>query len=465
MKKNSQLLVSAKQGDPQAIASFLGNHLAGFSLWVTATANHRYLDLHLESIDPPQPGEIVPLIQQLLCQLRPESVELVKISGRKFDEIPAAWEQTFRLSEVLINGDVAQFPPSLTPITTPSPLLNPDVILSDLFSLVLAVNEALQPLNVAAKIERIDHILNVELRALQVPKQTQCLPILYEALARLDMPGLQAIRVQGFTAKQLMPSWVEELPARDVLLTAQISTAAQFRSFREEEEFWRPIGVGVVAGLVVFALPLLNFAFQGVTTVIFDGSQAIGYLLMGYLPVLEHHPLQGGGIKVLEALGRSPWVIGLVYGLWGYSFYRVRHVPILLTTMVAIAVMHSAICWTALALPVAQLLGHLTLWSLSLLLLYCAFARHAYRNQGERALYVAFSVFFSLDNISHYLQLFRSDPLQTNWLAFLGLAITLVIPFLSYQLFILESRWLPQMQNLMQTIKKSSLTEEGSTSR
>jgi hypothetical protein len=450
--EESRIIRSAKQGDPQAIANFLGNHLASFSVWVTAIPNRHYLDLYLESLDPPHPDRVLSPIQQLLAQLQPADVEVVKISGRKYGETRTKWQQTFVLSAV--QSSLSQPLGLLDPLDTIGESfdmlagedlteLEEDVALAELgkleeinslSALVLAAHDELHLLGVAAKIDRLVDTLRIELRSAQVPDRESCLLILDDLLARLNMPDIHWVQVQGYGVKQLTPAWEELIPLADVLLSKQILPGRRFISFKEEEEFWLPLGIGLAAGLLVFVVPLFNFAFSLAVTVIVDLGQALGYGLMGYLPVGFNSPLEGGG--VLAAAGRSPLLFGAVYGLWGLSVFFLRRRLLWLLLMVAIALWHGLVY---LSSPLTELFintsGQLTLWILASVLFYCALGGYSCRNRGERSLYMVFSTFFMCYHLELYWQMWQLPAEHSNWLAFAGIAITLLLPFLTYKIY------------------------------
>ncbi|NJN74319.1 MAG: hypothetical protein HC799_16760 [Limnothrix sp. RL_2_0] len=439
--EDSQLIYAAKQGDPQAIASFLGNHLAELSLWVTATSNHRYLDLYLESLEPPQPQRVLHLIQQLLCNLQPDSVELVKISGRCYGDLQAQWQRSFLLSEVVPLDDfqvnaasAAIVPRTLAPkAVDPSLNLKRDVLISDLGTLVLSVNEAFQAFGVAAKITGYQQILKIELRSLRAPDQENCLTVLYQVLAHLNFPDIRQLQVQAFSTRQVEPAWQENILVQDLLLLKHNVSAAQFVSFRQENEFFRPIGIGLVVGLLVFFVPFFHFAFVGIVTFLADMGQAIAYGAMGYLPTALSNPFQGGGVTVIP--DRLPLLIGIFYGAYGLLLFLIRRRLRWLLFMGAIAALLGLLLVTNNATIFISLASHLTIWILSAICLYCALGHYSCRNQGERALYVVFSTFFYLYNLDRYFHNFQADINQLDWLSFVGLGITLFLPFFTYIVF------------------------------
>lgn len=455
--EESRIISSAKQGDPQAIASFLGNHLASFSVWVSATPNRHYLDLYLESLEPPHPDRILSPIQQLLVQLQPAHVEMVKISGRKYGELQAKWQQTFLLSAVQVShpqpldiltginvsdpwGDAAEMKDwrDLTTEELETEELGKLEEINSLSALVLATYGALQPLGVCAKIDQVLDCLKIELRGTRVPHREDCLVILYEVLSRLNLPGIHMVQVQGYGVKGVAPTWEESLPLDDLLLSRQISPSRRSLSFREEEEFVIPLGIGLAAGLLVLVVPLFHFAFGVAATLVIDLGRALGYGLMGYMPLGFDNPLTGGG--VVAATGRSPLLFGAWYGLWGLLVFWGRRRLFWSLSLVAIALWHGLIY---LSKPLTTLFihgsGSLSLWILTAVLFYCACGGYSCRNRGERSLYMLFSTFFMGYHLQLYWRVWQLPTEYSNWLAFVGISITLLLPFITYKVYQTQS--------------------------
>ena len=437
--ENSRLIRYAKQGQPEAIASFLGNHLARFNVWVTATPDRYCLNLSLDSLEPPSPEAILPSVQRLICKLNPANVELVKISARHYGDLQAVWQQTFLLSEIAADkplpANIAD--PIISSAKTTTAVKPPAISTEKITSttqLAIAINTGLQDLAVAAKVVHHKNIVRVELRGREVPKRGDCLTVIYDILQKLELPTADIIQVAGLTAKQLQPSWTEEINLDELLLSRQQTLYKKFVSFKEEEEFWLPLGLGLAVGLFLFIVPLFDFAFSVAGTIIFDLGQAIGYSLMGYLPTGINNPFEGGGI--LTASGRSPLLFGSFYGLWGLLLFLGRRKFVLMVVVVMIALWHGLVYQSSILTNLfVDASGQLMLWGLASVLFYCALGGYSCRNQGERSLYMIFGTFFMFHHLERYWQMWQDSTNTLAWSALLGIALTLTLPYLTYWVF------------------------------
>ncbi|WP_139325012.1 hypothetical protein [[Limnothrix rosea] IAM M-220] len=434
----SRLVRYAKQGEPEAIASFLGNHLARFNVWVTATPDRYCLNLSLDSLEPPPPEVILPPVQQLIRRLNPDNVELVKISARHYGDLQAVWQQTFLLSEITLNQTFLE---RTTELDSPASSAiavkrkaGKTAQLTSATQLAIAINKNLQNLDVAAKVVHHSNIIRVELRGRQVPQREACLTIIYDLLQRLDLPAVEIVQVIGLTARQLEPSWAEDIMLDDILLSRQKTFYKKFVSFKEEEEFWLPLGFGLAVGLILFVVPLFDFAFSVAGTLIFDIGQALGYSLMGYLPTAINNPFEGGG--VMAASGRSPLLFGSFYGLWGLLLFLGRRRFLLIFMVIMIALWHGLIYQsTILTNLFVGVSGQLMLWALASVFFYCALGGYSCRNQGERSLYMVFGTFFMFHHLERYWQMWHDSTNTLEWGALLGIALTLTLPYLTYWIF------------------------------
>ena len=109
----------------------------------------------------------------------------------------------------------------------------------------------------------------------------------------------------------------------------------------------------------------------------------IAYGAMGYLPTALSNPFQGG---VTAMTGRSPLLIGMVYGAYGLLIFSVRRRLQMLLSVLAIAALSSLLLVTNSETILISLASHLTVWILFSIFLYCALGHYSCRNQGERAL-------------------------------------------------------------------------------
>ncbi|WP_293335425.1 hypothetical protein [Microcoleus sp. CAWBG58] len=92
----------AKQGNPQAIASWLNSQLPSEGIAASANLNGDCLDVILEAEQLPIEDTLVDFVREKLTDLQPNSIRKVKVEGRESGEIGAAWSQEFSLESSIL---------------------------------------------------------------------------------------------------------------------------------------------------------------------------------------------------------------------------------------------------------------------------------------------------------------------------------------------------------------------------
>jgi hypothetical protein len=87
----------AKQGNPQAIASWLDSQLQSEGIRASANLDGDCLDVILEAEQVPIQDTLVDFVRTKLTNLQPDSIRKVKVEGRESGQIAAAWSQEFSL--------------------------------------------------------------------------------------------------------------------------------------------------------------------------------------------------------------------------------------------------------------------------------------------------------------------------------------------------------------------------------
>ncbi|MEP6488332.1 hypothetical protein NDI43_05980 [Microcoleus vaginatus GB2-A3] len=87
----------AKQGNPEAIASWLNSQLQSEGITASANLDGDCLDVILEAEQVPIENTLVDFVRTELTNLQPDSVRKVKVEGRESGQIAAAWSQEFSL--------------------------------------------------------------------------------------------------------------------------------------------------------------------------------------------------------------------------------------------------------------------------------------------------------------------------------------------------------------------------------
>lgn len=87
----------AKQGNPQAIASFLESQLQVEGIAIAVDRSGDSLDVIFESEEVPPQDKLVGFVRSELTHLQPDSISKVKVEGRQIGQIAADWSQEFSL--------------------------------------------------------------------------------------------------------------------------------------------------------------------------------------------------------------------------------------------------------------------------------------------------------------------------------------------------------------------------------
>lgn len=89
----------AKQGNPQAIASWLQSQLQSEDITVTVNLNGDYLEVFLDASPVPAPDKLVEFVRNELTKLQPKSIQMVKVEGREIGHDVSEWSQEFILED------------------------------------------------------------------------------------------------------------------------------------------------------------------------------------------------------------------------------------------------------------------------------------------------------------------------------------------------------------------------------
>jgi hypothetical protein len=87
----------AKQGNPEAIASFLHSKWQSEEITVAVNLNGDYLEVILDGSPVPAQDKSVEFVRSELTNLQPNSIRLVKVDGREIGQLTSAWSEEFTL--------------------------------------------------------------------------------------------------------------------------------------------------------------------------------------------------------------------------------------------------------------------------------------------------------------------------------------------------------------------------------
>ncbi|XZN90767.1 MAG: hypothetical protein ACM65M_24650 [Microcoleus sp.] len=96
----------AKQGNPEAIASWLQSQLQSEDITVTVNLKGDYLEVFLDASPVPAPDTSVDFVRKELTDLQPNSIRLVKVEGREIGQAVSDWSQEFILEHPSIAQEI-----------------------------------------------------------------------------------------------------------------------------------------------------------------------------------------------------------------------------------------------------------------------------------------------------------------------------------------------------------------------
>ncbi len=87
----------AKQGNPEAIASFIHSQWQSEDVTVAVNLNGDCLEVILDGSPVPAQDKSVEFVRSELTALQPDSIRLVKVDGREIGQLTSAWSEEFIL--------------------------------------------------------------------------------------------------------------------------------------------------------------------------------------------------------------------------------------------------------------------------------------------------------------------------------------------------------------------------------
>jgi hypothetical protein len=161
---------------------------------------------------------------------------------------------------------------------------------------------------------------------------------------------------------------------------------------------WQAIAIGAALTIAVFSMPLLVFLLSPLEIIVHElGHTAIGWIF-GYPSIPSFDFIFGGGVTHKSA-ERVPFIVGLVYGGFGYLFYRCWHHIAASRIVLAGAIAYSLCLITPLQDLLILAMGHGFELIFAGIFLYRALSGYACRNAAERPLYGLLGLYFVVCDI------------------------------------------------------------------
>lgn len=93
------LMLAQQQGDPKTIAAWLNHHLNHLGIRARVAWRDAYLGLLLEAVEAPTQLEMVEFVKKSFAKLQLESVQAVRVYGRKIGQVTPVWCEELALQK------------------------------------------------------------------------------------------------------------------------------------------------------------------------------------------------------------------------------------------------------------------------------------------------------------------------------------------------------------------------------
>ena len=117
----------------------------------------------------------------------------MKVYGRRVGEEIPDWADEFKVG----------LEPSQDPVTLAKQ--------KDVKAIAMLINQKLQPIDVVAKVSLKDDCLQVMIEAPEAPNQEQMVSLLQSEIQKLEVQGINRLRLYGRQSGEDFPDWQEEV--------------------------------------------------------------------------------------------------------------------------------------------------------------------------------------------------------------------------------------------------------------
>ncbi|MFB2897063.1 EcsC family protein [Aerosakkonemataceae cyanobacterium BLCC-F50] len=206
----------AKQGNAEAIATFMNRSLQPKGITAKAGMKNDCLQIMLEAAQVPNQQVLVPLINKWMSNLGAESIKKVKVFGRKAGEEFPAWNEEFQVS--------VQNVPNFEELAQQG----------DINALTKLINQWLNSQGITVKAILKNDCLQIKVESAQVPEQGSVVSVIREGLIGLDIQFCQKVKIFGQQTGDDFPDWQEEFELNEqvdlITITPEIVVEEQFSS-------------------------------------------------------------------------------------------------------------------------------------------------------------------------------------------------------------------------------------------
>lgn len=407
------LLQLARQGNVSAIATLLDRALPKSGMAVKVSLKDGCLRVILESAEVPDRTSTLNIIRSGMMRLKPASIELVKVYGRKIEQRSPAWTEEFTLQPLAEpkTSNSAQHQ-----VTNLKQLAKQ----GDVDAIATLLNRALEHKQITAKVMFNDACLKVVLEAERVPEQDVAVILIDRELIKLHLQFIKQVEIDGQQIGNPTPAWhqgfepgtrvnapISHLPKSSTLPTKhhqELTNKSQFFSFISnlpiqslDKEGWQSVAAGFFLAILLLLASPLTFIFSYFIILVHELGHTLTAWIFGYPSIPSFDFIYGGGVTM--QFERAPLLEFLIYSAIVFLCYLYRSQRSTLVFFMFFAFIYSIVAFTKLHEMLMIFMGHGFELIFAGIFLYRAISGYGSRSSIERPLYAMlafFTVFYDI---------------------------------------------------------------------
>jgi hypothetical protein len=401
----SDLFFLAQQGNTEAIASLLTEHLQAQAITVAVQRRQECLQVMLEA-DPIPDQEVITAVAQIISGLAISDLKTARLFARKTGDRTPAWSQLIPLSEALPNkmSDLRHLAGQ-----------------GNSAAMTRLLNQSLAHKQITAAVSYQGSDLKICLAAPTLPDQQISLTLIARELTHWHLPKQTLLTVSGQVTAACSMAWqqitpVDQLhrfPTRSISAVAAHAESAielwpekrapvnlQFRGRDNSSLRAIPLrrhyvnAAGLFLSLLLIASEQLSFFFSYLITVVHELGHTACAWFFGYPAIPAFDFMFGGGITMHG--DRYMIIVWLIYlGIGGLAYFYRRN-RLTSRFLLGLIIAYTIFAFTAIHNMLFVIMGHGFELLFAGIFLYRALSGFGCRHAIEQPLYgmVGFFIVF-----------------------------------------------------------------------
>ncbi|WP_299491961.1 hypothetical protein [Acaryochloris sp. IP29b_bin.137] len=204
------------------------------------------------------------------------------------------------------------------------------------------LNQTLAHKQIEAEILLEEGELHVYLQGIRTPEEQSAVMLCCREIAQWLLPGVHTLWISGQEIGARESSWCWQLSLTTTEQMPTVRQAANGELWRRpqlekagweqtdgtidgwepqtiDQAGWTAIATGIGLALLILASPQVTFLLSPLITLVHELGHTLTSWIFGYPAIPAFDFMHGGGMTF--NVGRIPFLMGLVYGGFGYLFY------------------------------------------------------------------------------------------------------------------------------------------------